>query len=898
MLCATQERHWEGHCGTVAVVLLSREDTHTTMHPRTTRTAGILALLTVASCQIVVCAEPVVRTLDNGITLIVDEMHSAPVAAVRFYVRAGSIYEEEFTGAGITHYLEHLIGKGSLSRTAQQIDQLQEEMGNQTNAYTTSDHTCYHMQSAARYVGDMIDLIGDYVFNPLLDQSDIDKQRQIILREMAMGDDDPGRGIYQLLMQTMFRIHPARYRVIGYPDRFRQVTREDLLTYQTRMYTTDNVTVVVVGDFEAASVLGQLEKSLGSLPRRGVDFPPLVHEPTQTSARRVVEVDPSLARAYLAIGYHTIDLFHPDLYALDVLDYILGNGASSRLVDSVRERQGLVDGIGCYSATPSYGAGRFVVTAACDPDKLTQAQGAILAEIARLKNQPVTKSELDKAKKQKEAELVYARGSVESWASTLGGDYLATGDVQFSKHYVQGIRTVTAADIQQVAGRYLNESNMTVAIRRARPDAEQQVVGGGQATRPVTHKKVLPNGITLLVQQEHSAPMVSVQASFAGGLRYETRQTSGMGRVLAAMLKRGTTTRNRMQIATSLENVGAQMSAMSGRNSFNVSGTALAGDLVLLMELMADCIRRPAFDTEELSRVKELSLAAIKAQKDDVDQVATRLMLQELFASHPYGLDPGGTDKSVTAIDVESLRRHHGRICRASQMVLAVYGDVEQQQAEQLVTRLFGDWQSGEPQSVRLDVQPAPQGEQRVQRTRAQQQGIIYFGFPGPTVRSEDRYALDVLDAAFSGVDYPGGRLHRRLRGEGLVYATHMVPVAGLDPGFVMIYAGTEPDKLQRVEEVVKQLVTDVQDKPFSDDEFNRAKKMCISAHEVRMGSVGDRILQETLDELYGLGYEESRRYAQRIESVTVEQVQEAARKYMKLDACVIAVTRPQADPQ
>ncbi len=838
-------------------------------------------------------AEPVVRTLNNGMNLIVDEVHSAPVASVRFYVRAGSVREQEFTGAGVSHYLEHLIGKGSPTRTAEEIDNLQEEMGNQTNAYTTSDHTCYYITSASRYVDQMIEIIADYLFNPLLDEKDIETQRQIILREMAMGDDDPSRQIYYLLTQTMFRIHPARYRTIGYPKRFKQITRDDLVKYHARSYTSDNVVVVVVGDVHTDSVFETLEKCLAGVQRTGTVIPALPTEPTQTGERRAEEIAPGLARAYLAMGFHTVDLFHPDLYALDVLDYILSSGGSSRLVSRIREQQGLVDSIGSYSLTPAYGAGRFVITSTLDEKNLAAAEKAILDELAEVKTKLVGKAELMRAKKQKQSELVYTHGSVESWAGTLGTDYLSTGDVNFSKHYVEGIGKVTVQDIKRVANTYFTQTNRTVAVRRPGKTQPGEQAGPKAVERPKTLKSKLANGITVLTQEDHTAPMVTVQASFLGGLRYEIKDTAGAGRVLAAMLKRGTSTRSRIQIAQTLDNMGASISIGSGRNSFNADGQALSGDLNTLLSLMADCIRNPSFPEDELNRVKELTLAGIKARQEDVEQIAMYLMLGRLFEGHPYAMDPIGTEESVRRIDRESLLAHHGRICNPRGMVLSIYGDVSRDSALELAEKYFADWEPGDAQAVALSMPPAPEGIDQIRRDRDQVQGMVYFGFRGPAVDAEDRYALDVLDAAFSGIGYPGGRLHTKLRGDGLVYFTHMVPVAGLDPGFIMVYAGTQPEKLGDVEQIIKDLIADVQSDPLSASEFDRARKMCISAHQVSMGEVGERVMRETLDELYGLGFQHSARYADEIEKVTPEQVQAAARKYLDLDHCVLTVTKP-----
>lgn len=838
-------------------------------------------------------AEPIVRTLANGMTVIVDEMPGAPVAAVRFYVRAGSIHEDEYMGAGISHFVEHVVGRASEKYSAEEIRDLKETMGKQANAYTSGDHTCYHMVSSARFVHDMIDLIADYVFFPLMEEETVETERGVILREMAMGDDDPRRRIIHLLDQTMFRMHPERYRIIGYPERFNRLTREDLVAYHRRMYTTDNALAVVVGDVDAAEVLETFERSVGRIPRAGTPLPALPAEPAQVGERRAEEVAPRLARAHLALGYRTVDLFHPDLYPLDVMAYVLARGTGSRLVARLRDELGLVDGIGCYSYTPTHDAGRFVILATLEERNLAEAQQAIREEIERLTAEPVSGEELARAQNQKAAELVYARGDAVSWADLLGRDFLAAGDVSFSRRYVEGIRAVTAQDMQAAARRHFRPENLSVAVRRP---GEVEIAARVQdlaPDAPQTTRTVLPNGIVLLTQQDRRAPLVAVQASFLGGLRYETDQSAGVGSVVASMLQRGTTSRSRLDIARALEDVGASLGVTSGRNTLTIGGRALAEHADVLMEILSDCIRRPTFPEEELERVRALQLSAIRAREERPHDVATRLMLEALFTTHPYRLDPLGTEAAVGGFTRDALAAHHARICRPDGMVLSLYGDIEPGQAEALALRHFEDW-SGEPAPLPdLAPQAPPEGEVRSLTERAQEQAMFFMGFLGPRVDSPDRFALDVLDAALSGIRYPAGRLHTTLRGRQLVYATHMVPVGGLEPGFIMLYAATAPDKLEVVEEIVRGLLADLQTTPLPDEELQRARSMCVVAREVELGELSNRILQENLDELYGLGFARALEYAGRIEQVTAAEVQAAARKYLDLERCVIVITTP-----
>ncbi|MCD6361107.1 MAG: insulinase family protein, partial [Armatimonadetes bacterium] len=212
-------------------------------------------------------AEPVVETLGNGCRVVVEEDHSRPVAALRVYVGVGSALEGRWLGAGMTHFLEHTIDEGTPTRSPEQINRLVESLGNSSNAYTTRDHTCYYITTAGEMIEQAIDLYADFVLHPALPEKEVETQRGIILREMAMGDDDPGRVIYDLFVQTMFLQHPHRYRIIGYPEAFKAVTRDELAEFHRLWYVPDNIVVVVVGDVDAAAVLERLRSTFGAAPR-------------------------------------------------------------------------------------------------------------------------------------------------------------------------------------------------------------------------------------------------------------------------------------------------------------------------------------------------------------------------------------------------------------------------------------------------------------------------------------------------------------------------------------------------------------------------------------------------------------------------------------------------------
>lgn len=842
-------------------------------------------------------AEPVVKTLDNGLTVIVSENHSAPIVALRVYVKTGSVYEGKWLGAGISHFVEHCLDEGTPTRTKEQINRIVEEIGNAYNAYTSDDTTAYHITTAAAYFDTALDVLSDSVQHAAFPPQAVATQQGIIKREIAMGEDDPDSEIYDLLAQTMFEQHPSRYRVIGYTDLFSKLTRDDLVAYYKERYVPENAVVVAVGDLPADEMLDKIGKAFAGWQRTPLQSVYLQPEPRQLAPRQAVKVMPALSAARVMMGYHTVSIHDPDMYPLDVLSYILTNGRSSRLHRKLVEEMGLVESVGSWSATPSYDAGYFAVSMTLDPQRLRRAEKVVLAELERVKSEPVTQAELERAKAQKEAELVFARQTAEDQASVLGSDWVSTGDPQFSERYVEAIKKVTAGDILRVARQYFTENNSTVVVLAPKPlpGPERGAAAKGQAGAITKH--VLKNGITLLLQENPELPIVSVLAAFQGGVRYETPKDNGICQLMSNLLVRGTTTRTRDEIAQIMDDVGGSLSPFSGKNSFGVQASARSVDFDRALALTADVLINPTFPDAEVARQKELTLAAIERIQDDPFSSAAELFRQTMWLKHPYRMNELGTKESVTALTAADLRDFHAKYCGANRMVLAIFGDVKTNEVIAKVEKAFSPMPQSDAQPPTVPQEDPLVGTRAQVQERQGEQAVIFIGTTGQRVNDEDRYKLTMLNAVFAGIHYPGGRLFETLRDQQLVYLAAAFSQPGIEPGAFVIEAACPPEKLPTVRSEIDRLIREIQATPISADELQRGKKICISMNLQDLDTNGERAWAAGLDELYGLGFDNFTHYQERINAVTAADVQEMARKYLSTENRAVAIVMPKGKP-
>lgn len=837
-------------------------------------------------------------TLSNGLTVLVEENHMAPVATVRCFVKnTGSAYEGRHLGAGLSHVLEHVVAGGTTSkRSEEEIRKIIDTFGGATNAYTSNDLTAFFIDCPADRALAAIELVADSMQRITFEPKEFARELSVVKRELADGEVSRERVLWQMLSQTVYLEHPTRHPVIGYLDVLNRTTNEAIIDFYHERYVPNNQYFVVVGDVKTNAVLAEVAKQWSGTPR-GNDTPvAMVEEPEQLAPREAVrEMDG--ATYDLALAWPTVTLSHPDLYALDLAAYILGEGDSSRLVRKLKHEEQVALSVNAASNTPSFVRGWFGVLASARPETWDKAVASSLREVYRLRDELVSPAELEKAKKQKAAELVFGQQTVQSAAESFGRSILTTGDPLFDQKYVENIQKVTAQQIQDVARKYFVPERLN-RIVIAPPGGAAKAAGtvAAHASDEIRLTR-LPNGLRVLTKRHANLPLVNIQAYVLGGSLADSEQTAGRSALLAAMLEKGTAGHTAEQIANYFDSIGGKLAMSAGRNSVFGSAAVLKADFPQTAELFAKCFLQPSFPREEFEKVKRLALAQIARRADDPQQEIFELFYDNLPAGSPYHLLQGGKRASVEALTVDDLKTYHAQYFVPNNMLVTVFGDIEPEEALKLVEKQFGGLKANtafkpidfnRPNAIAANVERHKQ--------TGKQTGMVLFGYEGTSIRdAKETAALTLLDAIMSGYSYPGGWLHNALRGEGLVYFVHAMPVSGPAPGFFAILAQTQPDKIPTVVQRVEQFVEQAKRGEISEEEFRTAQQMVIALHAQENTTIAAQAQQAALDELYGLGYDHDKKFAERISAVTRDDVVRIARKC--LGNRVLVTSSPAAAP-
>ena len=827
--------------------------------------------------------------LPDGLTLIVKEDRSAPVASVQAWCGTGSIYEDEKLGAGLSHILEHMLFKGTKTQKASEIAQKIQDAGGYINAYTSFDRTVFWIDVPKDGVQTALAILSDAMMNSTLPPEEYTKEQEVIRREFAMNLDDPDRMAGLLLFATAYQRHPYRLPVIGEMEIYNQLTQEQVMQYYKSRYVPNNLTFIVVGDVDAAKIHQQLADYFKAYPEKSLK-PVFVPEEPPQLGRREAHEEFATELSRLSLAWHIPELTHPDVAALDLLAGMLGDGRSSRLYRHVREQAGLAFSVSAFSYTPG-DPGLFGVDATVDPKKRDEAEKLILQIIDEVKQAGVTADELMKAKKMSLSHHLGALTTMRGQASDLGSNWLLTRNLDFSRDYLSAVQKVTLDDIRRVAAKYLVDQNLTLTSL----NPKGTLAGKEKAAKPVVAGEIqkfeLSNGLRLLVREDPRLPLVSISAVFRSGLLAETPQTNGITRLTSRVLLKGTKTRTAEQIANQIEAIGGSISSDAGNNSMSVSVQVMKPDFKIGADLLADVLLNANFPEKAIEREKQVQTAGIKQEDEQLTIVARNILRQALFTDHPYALRTNGSADSVQHLTQKDLIAFRDKYLVSKNGVVSVFGNVNAGEVRQLFEQALGKMKPGA--LALTDAKPsAPITKtESVESNKEKAQGVIMVGYRGVDMFDKDRHALELIDEASSDL---GSRFFIRIRENmGLAYYVGASQMQGLVPGLFAFYLGTDPQKIEPVKTALLDEIRKLASEGLTEEELTRAKRKLIGQHEIAMQSNDSFGYQCALDELYGLGFAYYKKLEQEVNAVTLDEVKGVAAKYFRDQPYVLATVRP-----
>ena len=841
-----------------------------------------------------------VFNLPSGLKLIFQKNDSAKVVAIQIWVKTGSAYEDE-REAGISHFIEHMVFKGTKHYQPGEIAKIIEGHGGSINAYTSFDYTVYHvvMPSEKWQIG--LNILIDMVKNATFEENELEQERKVILEEIRKDHDSPFFILSNTLFSTAYKIHPYRRPVIGWTETVNAIKRENLLNYYHYWYKPSNMVIVVVGNVEEKKVKEVLNKAFPEI-HPPVHFQPKT-EPPQSKMRLKILKKP-FKETYLGLAFPIPKCGTPEAHALDILSEILGGGESSRLTVALKLKKPIVHSISTHSFTPK-GPGLFIIYAVLDEKNVKKALKEIFYQIEKIKHEGVLNEELAKAKLNVEADFIFDQETMEGWARTLGVFEVVEGDARKCEEYLFDIKNVTVEEIKEVTRKFLIPEHLSLVLvlpEEAKLNLKKEeiyklwpkYIEKEKISQKKVHKFVLKNGLTLLIKENHRLPTFAISAVFMGGLRAETKKTNGICNFVAKMLMRGTKIHSAVELANLIESMAGEIDTFSGWNTFGLNAHFLSRYFKEAMSIIKEILCEPSFDPEEIEKLRPLLLAAIKQKEDRPPSLAFHYFYQTLYQNHPYGMDVLGTKETISKINRDDLINFYQKYVIPNNLVLAVVGDVHTEKVLATVEKLFGDWPKKEINLFKPPTPLPPSQDVIVKKYLPKEQVHFVLGNLSTTLYSQDRYAMAVLDALLSG---QGGRLFINLRDKkGLAYALSFVHREGIEPGIWGIYMATSPDTLKKAIDGVKNELEKLIKDGIKKEEVENAKEYVLGQFLIGLQTNSQQAISMALNERYGLGYNYDELYIENIKKVTKEDIIKVIKKYLAKKGYVLSLIGPIKD--
>lgn len=644
------------------------------------------------------CADYIYKKLPSGQTVIVNVMKDNPIVTINTWVKTGSINEDD-TNTGVAHFLEHLFFKGSKDVPPGQFDKILESKGAVTNAATSKDYTQFYITIPSKDFDLALKLHSDMLLNPLIPRKELEKERAVVLEEIARGLDNPTNVMYNNLFKLVYSSsnHPYMRPVIGTKEVISSISREHILDFYNEWYTPDNMITVVSGDVDGNYAIKEVEQAFGVEPvkRNKKQYPNIQNIKGQIKINETKDV----AQGYMAIGYSAPKFVNTkEAYALDVLAVILGGSNSSVLNTELKEKKQLVNSIGA-SYSQYMDDGLFIISSTFVPDKISLVKKEIFDEIEKVQNGGITKAELQKAKNMIRTSTGYARESASNIANELGFFTLYFNTPKMYDDYLKQIDAVQLKDVIAVANKYLTKDKN--AISTVMPENYVEISDFAAAAKIIPDtakvlettdketKYLLDNGLTLIVRKNKSNSIVALDIFAKGGAFLENK--TGTGYLAANSAKRGTKKYSNEELNNYLDDNGIKLAINSHSDAFNISLMTTKEKLNSAFEILDEVVNYPAFSTVEIDKVKKNYKEYVRTLKDRPLSLAMDELTGAAYVGYPYSNNNQTTVKTIDEITRDEIVSFYNNVLDAKNIVVAITGDVDDNKIIKELNRIFED---------------------------------------------------------------------------------------------------------------------------------------------------------------------------------------------------------------
>ena len=841
----------------------------------------LLLLTLILAISLTLYANTIVYTLPNGMRVALRQTSSNSVGLYCF-VRTGSIHEEEYLGSGISHYLEHIVSSGSTSkRTEAEYLEMEASIGALVNAYTTYDHSCYHMQVDIEHVDTALGMLSEQLMYCIFEENEINRELEVILKEMVYRESTPFARVYQKFLETAYSNSYQRFPVIGYPEYFVKLTREDLIKYYNRRFTPHNMVFVAVGNFDIDEMYAKIANAFVEFVR-----PPSVEiflptQPVPVSTYTVMEEsDIELASVLIS---RPIPSDNPaDYFALTMASEILFGKRTSPLFKYFVEDTMLVNYIYAHASYSPFNNSMlftsFEVNEIENIEKVIKLLNEKYLEFTKPKK--INQKMLDDVIKKYETNFFMQDYDIDEIASEIGESMLNYNIPNFEEITINELKKVTIADVQRVIAEHFLGNQV---IFYALPTGKKSYFENSSDANIVKtdfQRITLNDRVNLLYRQNTEKPVVRLAVQIPSSTHHETANDYGTLEFMFDILFTGSKKYPPMQLSDWMEDRSISYQTNISRSGSNFTFTCMANDLDGLVERIIDCLTNPLFAESEIDLMKTKYYAWYMRQLSMPNYAHENFINKNQFLNPRAFLTNLEEYSILSKLTRNDLSNAFQKYITADNILILIDGDISETKAGKVANYIATKIPN---KAIAMDLIPSQlniAGNLFENPYPFEQTNITITAVAPDISDRRESIIMTVIDNYLSGT---AGRLHQAVRGENdLAYMAHSRYRVNLYESTMNITSQTSIDKkdelIQVLENVITKLKTELITQKDIHDAVNSDYRMWknLSQEPYFIYSI---LYYESL----GIGYDFLDTMLPEKLSVTPEEVMEIAKKYFEV---------------
>lgn len=836
--------------------------------------------------------------LDNGQTVVVQEVKNNPIVTIDTWIKTGSIDEED-SNNGVAHFLEHLFFKGTKTHEPGEFDKILETKGAITNAATSKDFTHYYITIPSKDFDLAMDLHGDMILHPLIPRKEMEKERKVVLEEISKDLNSPTKIMQDNLNSMLYTTHPYKRKVIGRSDVIETITRDQVLSFYNKNYSPSNMVTVIIGDVDANHAIEKTKEAFNAEYKKQTKTIYTKEAPLTKQQKKVEYLDTE--SGYMVIGFRGTPIDDKDSYALDVLATILGDGRSSVLNQVLKEKKRIAFSVDAGNST-FRDDGIFYISANYEPTKCKIVEDTIFNEIEKIQKNGVTDDQLKLAKNIIERSTYYSRESITNIATEIGYTMALTNDIKFYDTYLDNIKNVSKEDVKKVAEKYLGINRSAVSIVLPKSAKEVPVASLTQqapATAELvsenaqTQKYKLSDGATMLYTPNNVNDIIAISIYAKGGQLAE--QKAGTANLTVTAMMRGTKNYTSLELSQILEDNGIKIQPSASADAFVINVLTTKDEYDKTLELLNEVVNNATFEDYEIDKVKTEKLNTIKRNKDVPLQRAIEEYRDLIYQNSPYSISSKILEKNIPNITKEDIINYYNSIFAPKNLVISINGNIDKNKTIQDLNNIFKPKENTKnfdfaQYNSKIPTVTTPR--QTIQKVPTTETAWILLGWQTNGVLNEKDYAtLQVIDSLLgSGMS---SRLFKDLREqEGLAYQLGSGYSPNVLRGSFLLYIGTNPQTLDKAKSGLFAEITRLKTEYVGDKELQDAKEKLLGNYVIGLETNLDKASNIGWYEASTRGYEFKDKYEKLINSVTDSDIIEIANKYFTDDYILSIVTK------